>query len=176
MLISMRIRHGGPQDVPAVLALFDEAVVWLAAQGRSGQWGTEPWTGNAKREEHTRERAAGGGMRIAEDEDGTVLGVMVITGQHKPYVPSADKPELYVDLLLTSRRHRGRGVGAALVERARAEAVERGLGLLRVDCYAGGDGKLVRYYEGVGFTPVQKFTVNEWPGQLLQMRLSEPEG
>lgn len=176
MLIGVRIRDGGLSDTPAVLALFDEAVLWLVENGRSGQWGTEPFTGNARREEHARKRATSGGMRVAEDEDGTVLGVIVITGQHQEYIPAVDEPEVYVNLLLTSRRHRGRGVGAALLDRARAEAAERGVDLLRVDCYAGGDGKLIRYYESMGFTPVREFTVGKWPGQLLQLRLSESEG
>ena len=168
----MRIRIGGPQDAPAVLALGDEAVAWLVEQGRTGQWGTQPWTGNAGREESTSKRAASGGLRIAEDEDGTVLGAMVITPDRATYVSAAGEPELYINLLVTSRKQRGRGVGAALIARARAEAAERGLDLIRVDCFAGDDGKLVRYYESVGFTPVQKFTVREWPGQLLELRLS----
>jgi hypothetical protein len=32
----MRIRIGGPQDAPVVLALGDEAVAWLVEQGRTG--------------------------------------------------------------------------------------------------------------------------------------------
>jgi GNAT superfamily N-acetyltransferase len=101
-----------------------------------------------------------------------VLGAMVITPERASYVPAAGEPELYVNLLVTSRRQRGRGVGAALIGQALAEAAERGLDLIRVDCFAGDDGKLVRYYESVGFTPVQEFTVGEWPGQLLELRLS----
>jgi hypothetical protein len=44
--------------------------------------------------------------------------------------------------------------------------------LLRVDCYAGDDRKLVAYYEGNGFTPTEPFTVEgRWPGQVLARRL-----
>ena len=104
----MRIRPGGPGDIAAVLALGDEAVKWMNARGNTQQWGTEPWTGNQKRE-------------------------------------------------------------AAIGDQA------RGIGLVRVDCWAGQDGSLVRVYEKYGFSRVQDFTValpaGEWPGTLLAMRL-----
>src|SRR5690348_11991631 len=49
-------------------------------------------------------------------------------------------------------------------------------GLIRVDCWAGEDGSLVRVYERYGFSRVQEFTValpaGPWPGMLLAMRLT----
>ncbi len=60
--------------------------------------------------------------------------------------------------------------------RARQEAAARGVGLIRVDCWAGQDGSLVRVYEKYGFSRVQDFTValpaGDWPGALLAMRLA----
>lgn len=171
----MRIRPGGTDDVSTVLALGDEAVQWMNARGNTGQWGTAPWTGNDKREATIRTHATGGGMRIMQDEDGTVLGALVITEERQAYVPPAEERELYVNLLLVSRRHPGRGIGAALIDRAKQEAAERGIGLIRVDCWAGEQGSLVRVYEGYGFTRVQEFTVavpgGDWPGMLLAMRV-----
>jgi GNAT superfamily N-acetyltransferase len=170
----MRIRPGGPGDIAAVLALGDEAVTWMNARGNTQQWGTEPWTGSQQREAVIRGWAHGG-MRIAEDRDGMVLGAMVITGTPQAYVPAVAEPELYVNLLLVSRRHSGQGIGAALIGRARQEAAARGVGLIRVDCWAGEDGSLVRVYEKYGFSRVQEFTValaaGPWPGMLLAMRL-----
>jgi GNAT superfamily N-acetyltransferase len=119
-------------------------------------------------------------VRVLEDEDGTPLGVMIITGECQPYVPQPEERELYVNFLISSRRHAGRGVGRALIERAKQEAAERGIDLLRVDCWAGEDGNLVKVYEGYGFKRVLEFTVplpeGEWPGMLLAMRLSELPG
>jgi GNAT superfamily N-acetyltransferase len=173
----MRIRPGGPGDVPAVLALGDEAVAWLNARGNTQQWGTEPWTGNQRRESFIRDQADGGGMRIAQDQDGTVLGVLVITETRQAYVPPADERELYVNLLLVSRRYSGCGIGIELIQRAKQEADTRGIELIRVDCWAGEDGSLVRVYEKYGFSRVQEFTVTlptgEWPGMLLAMRLRQ---
>ncbi|MGH3434055.1 MAG: hypothetical protein ACRDQB_14590, partial [Thermocrispum sp.] len=59
-------------------------------------------------------------------------------------------------------------------EHARRIARQRGIGLLRVDCWAGGDGGLVAYYTGQGFTPTERFTVGDWPGQVLARRLAQP--
>jgi GNAT superfamily N-acetyltransferase len=180
----MRIRPGGPEDIAAVLGLGDEAVKWMNARGNTQQWGTAPWTGNQGREAAVRDQAHGGGMRIAEDQDGpvlgaTVLGALVITGIPPAYVPAVAERELYVNLLLVSRRHSGQGVGAALIGRAKQEAAARGIGLIRVDCWAGEDGSLVRAYERYGFSRVREFTVGlpagEWPGMLLAMRLADEE-
>ncbi len=89
------------------------------------------------------------------------------------YAPVTDEPGLYVMLLLTSRRFIGQGIGTALLDRARADCLARDLSLLRVDCWAGGQGQLVRYYESAGFTPTQSFDREGWPGQLLIQRLGE---
>jgi GNAT superfamily N-acetyltransferase len=171
----MRIRPGGPDDITAVLALGDEAVTWMNARGNTRQWGTAPWTGSQEREAVIRGQAHGDGMRIAEDQDGMVLGALVITGTPAAYVSAVAERELYVNLLLVSRRHSGQGVGAALIGRAKQEAAARGIGLIRVDCWAGEDGSLVRVYEKYGFSRVREFTVGlpagEWPGMLLAMRL-----
>jgi GNAT superfamily N-acetyltransferase len=84
-------------------------------------------------------------------------------------VPAADEPELYISWLVTSRPFAGHGVGAALIEHACAEARRLDVGLLRVDCYAGNDGRLVDYYRGNGCTTAETFTVG-WPGQVLFRR------
>ncbi|MBS2539922.1 GNAT family N-acetyltransferase, partial [Catenulispora sp. NF23] len=145
----MQIRLGGRADVPVILAFGDEAVAWMNARGNTQQWGTEPWSeGNGDREADFLKRADSGGMRILEDEDGTPLGAMVITEERQPYVPDAEERELYVNFLITSRKHVGRGLGRVLIERAEREAAERGIDLMRVDCWAGGGGSLVRAYEG----------------------------
>ncbi|MFI6317186.1 GNAT family N-acetyltransferase [Nonomuraea sp. NPDC050556] len=161
----MDIRVGDSADVTAVLQMFDSAVAWLVTQGRTGQWGSEPFTGNAKREEQAAGWAAGGGMRIAV-VDGQSAGCLVVGPPHE-YVKPVDS-ELYVQVLVIDQRFAGHGVGRALLERAYAEAEQLGVELLRVDCYAGDDGRLVRYYESCGFTRAEPFTVGQWLGMILQ--------
>lgn len=165
----MKIRIGDVDDVPAVLAMYDSAVAWLAAGGRAEQWGGEPFSTNRTRIELVTAHADSGGMRIAEVE-GRPAGCIVI-GPPMPYIDPASEPELYVKALVVDRAFAGHGVGSALLRRARQEAVERGLSLLRVDCYAGGDGRLIEYYEAQGFTRAERFAIDGWPGQLLEMRL-----
>lgn len=171
-MAGMRIRTGGVEDVPAVLGMFDSAVAWLASQGRTGQWGDQPFTGNAEREAQVRKWAEGGGLRIAE-LDGMPAGAVSVGPPHA-YVPAADEPELYVQALVIDHSCAGRGVGAALLGWSLAEAARRGVEVLRVDCYAGGDGRLVRYYENQGFTREAPFTVGEWPGMILRRPVRLP--
>ena len=77
-----------------------------------------------------------------------------LSGDCSAYVSPPPEPELYVNLLATSRAAKGRNVGGLLLDEARAEARRRGLRLLRLDCYAGGDRKLNGWYLGQGFTEV----------------------
>ncbi|MDX3077385.1 GNAT family N-acetyltransferase [Streptomyces sp. MI02-7b] len=171
----MQIRTGGPADLPATLALLDGAVAWLTARGHTGQWGTEPWSSRPAAVERTRRYADAYLLRAAE-VDGEVAGVCVLAGEPPESVPPAGEPELYIRLLVTDRARSGSGIGAALVDDAVAEARRRGVSLLRVDCYAGSDGRLVRRYEALGFTRAERFAVprdggEPWPGQVLQRRV-----
>ncbi|WP_346775944.1 GNAT family N-acetyltransferase [Micromonospora sp. HNM0581] len=164
------LRAGGPMDAAEVLRLLDDATAWLAARGRTGQWGTRPASTDARRITQADAWATSGGLWLAQIGDCPV-GALVV-GTATEYVPPPTEPELYVNLLVTDRAYAGRGLGGQLLTHAADLARERGVGLLRVDCYAGDDGALVRYYQRQGFTPTDPFTVNlpdrpPWPGQLL---------
>ncbi|WP_218825396.1 GNAT family N-acetyltransferase [Streptosporangium subroseum] len=164
----MIIRDGNLDDVPAVLGMFDSAVAWLTTGGRTGQWGSLPFSADPARVERVTSWAVTDEMRIAEI-DGEPAGCMVL-GPALDYVSPAPEPEIYIRGLVIDQRFRGRGVGAALLERASAEAAEQGIALVRVDCYAGDDGRLVKYYESQGFTRTETFRVGDWPGQVLETR------
>jgi GNAT superfamily N-acetyltransferase len=168
------IRPGTADDVPAVLAMLDAAVEWLAANGRTGQWGADPMSADPRRREVAAEWARSGGFYIAES-GGRPVGALVV-GAAASYVPPATEPELYVVLLVTDRRHTGRGIGGRLLDHARLLARRAGVSLLRVDCYRGPDRALVRYYESQGFVATDEFTVDlprgPWPGQVLEQRLA----
>lgn len=167
------IRPGGPGDVEAGLAVLDGAVRWLVSRGNTAQWGSRPFSEIPECIVMAQEWAASGGLHLAES-GGVVVGALVV-GDSPTYVAAAAEPELYIDLLVTDHSPESRGVGSCLLEHARVLAVARGVGLLRVDCYAGNDGDLVRYYERQGFTATAPFTVQKsdgpWPGQLLERRL-----
>nr|WP_189212518.1 GNAT family N-acetyltransferase [Actinokineospora fastidiosa] len=161
----MRIRAGGPADAPTVLGFLDEAVAWMVERGQTGQWGTQPWSEQPKRVERIT-KLVENGLWIAE-LDGEPAGAMVVAAEPDEWIPRVDEPELYVRLLVTSRRFAGRKVGSGLLDFAKESS--RGK-LLRVDCWAGNNGRLVDYYVSQGFTPSVTFTVKDWPGQVLEMR------
>ncbi|MFD0687489.1 GNAT family N-acetyltransferase [Actinomadura fibrosa] len=169
----MEIRRGGTPDVPLIMAMMDGAVAWLAARGRAGQWGSEPWSGSPRRVERIEGIARSDEIWVAE-VDGRPAGVLAVSPEPPAYVDAASEPELYITLLVTDRAFTGLGVGAELIDKARSEARAKGAGLLRVDCYGGGDGRLVEYYRRNGFDPVAEFTVGDWPGRVLAQRVPAP--
>ncbi|KAJ5301833.1 hypothetical protein N7508_006696 [Penicillium antarcticum] len=173
-------------DVPAVLRLLDDAVKWLVSHDRTGQWGTSPFSENPKRAERLTEFATtGSGLWLAvkvadlptvNGEAPVIIGALAV-GDKMPYAPSVSEPELYVRLLVTDRRWAGNGIGTRLLEHARDLANEAGISLLRVDCYAGDDGKLIQYYESQGFGRSERLNLEGgWPCQVLAQRLDEVKG
>ncbi|MEV4512155.1 GNAT family N-acetyltransferase [Dactylosporangium sp. NPDC049525] len=168
------VRPGGLADVKPVLGLLDGATRWLVGLGRTGQWGTEPHSTNPRRLTTMMRWVPQGHLHVAE-LDGAVVGALVV-GEAPENIPVVYEPELYVNLLVTDRARQGRRLGALLLDHARVLAVRRGIGLLRVDCYAGDDQALVDWYRRQGFTPTETFTVRlstgvDWPGQVLEQRL-----
>lgn len=172
----MEIRNGSPADAPAIIALLDGAVAWLVSQGRTGQWGDQPFSSRPTAVARIEQYAAELLVRMAVDDSGRVVGSCLLAEQAPANVTPADGPELYIRYLVTDRTASGTGIGAALVADALAETRRRGLPTLRVDCYAGDDRRLVAQYERLGFTPTEPFEVEQadgsrWPGQLLEIRL-----
>jgi GNAT superfamily N-acetyltransferase len=166
----MRIRAGDRRDLPTLLALFDEAVAWMVERGNTTQWGTEPWSAQPAMVERVGELVGSGELWLAE-LDGEPAGALITSDRPTSYVAPADEPELYVVLLLTSRRHAGKRIGSRLLDFAREQAQKRGVGMLRVDCYAGGTGELVNYYTRNGFVPTERLLVGESPVQVFEQRL-----
>lgn len=159
-------RNGSDKDTAAVVALFDANIAWLVARGRSAQWGSEPFSTDPKKIEFVREILASGAVTIAEI-DGEVVGASVVSDHPMPYVPAITTPERYLKLLIASPHHRGAGIGHDLIELARARMVQEGIDLMRVDCWSGGDRRLVAYYESEGFIPTAEIEVR--PGTSVQV-------
>lgn len=168
-------RPGTVDDLNAVLALLDAAVEWLVARGQPEQWGTEPWSAKPATVDRMREMIAEGDLWVAIDADDEVVGAMIVSETPLPYVDPVDEREVYVRLLISAPVHRGANIGGSLLDRAKSIARERGIELLRVDCFAGANGLLVRYYETQGFRPVSPFEVKGWPGMLLAQRVPAPK-
>ncbi len=164
----MKIRNGGPEDIPEILSLLDGAVEWLAAHVYKRQ--------TPARVEHIGKYGQGPFLiRLAVDGEGRAVGSCVLSEERPEYATAVDGPELYIRNLVTDRTRKGSGIGAALIADALDEARRRGIGLLRVDCFAGGDRKLVGQYRALGFTETESFEVEQpaglWQGQILAIRL-----
>ncbi|MFC5031883.1 GNAT family N-acetyltransferase [Streptomyces sp. DSM 41987] len=168
----IQIRPGSLADAPAILDMLDAAVAWMNARGNTEQWGTTPYSrrpgGVARVERYTTENAP----YIAE-LDGRPAGALVLGSGPNPQVPiaPAGEPERYVRLLVSDRRCAGLGIGAALLAHAADETRRAGVELLRVDCWPGGGGELVAFYERNNFEPTDRFLFKEWPGQVLARRV-----
>lgn len=169
--MAVHLRSGRIEDEHSLLGLFDEAVLWLMERGLGGQWGSRPWSERPDRRERVASLAVSSETTVAQF-DNEVVGALQVNEVPPSYAPVTNEPGLYVDLLLTSRRFIGKGIGTALLDHARADCLARGLSLLRVDCWAGGHQQLVRYYESAGFTATELFDRDGWPGQLLVQRLA----
>ncbi|MGW1953852.1 GNAT family N-acetyltransferase [Streptomyces sp. NPDC001920] len=174
--MEITIRDGGPDDIRAILGMLDSGVEWLVTQGRPGQWGTKPLSENPKVVESLTRDMDEGSAFIAE-ADGVPAGALTLAdapGASLAHLPPPGEPERYIHWLTSDRRHKGHGVGGALLAHAAEVTRRAGISLLRVDCYAGDDGRLVRYYESHGFTPTVTYTGGAdgtWPGQVLARRV-----
>jgi hypothetical protein len=82
--------------------MLDDAVRWLMAHGRQGQWGAEPFSAKPDQVALVQQWAGGSGLWIAET-GGAPAGAMVL-GPAPSYVPAISESELYVQLLVTARR------------------------------------------------------------------------
>lgn len=172
--MEITIRDGGRDDIPAILGMLDSCVEWLAGQGRTGQWGTKPLSENPKTVESVTRHMDEGSVFIAE-AGGVPAATLTLTdapGAHLSHLPPPGEPERYIHWLASDRRFQGHGVGSALLAHAAEETRRAGVSLLRVDCYAGADGKLVRYYENNGFVRTETYLgTGDWPGQVLARRV-----
>ncbi|MCB5178944.1 GNAT family N-acetyltransferase [Streptomyces antimicrobicus] len=152
--------------------MLDSAVAWMNARGNTEQWGTVAYSQRPGGAERVQRYTTENDPYVAE-LDGVPVGALVLDSGPSPQlpVPRAGEPERYVRLLVSDRRHAGLGIGAALLEHAVEQTRRAGVELLRVDCWAGGGGELVAFYERCGFTRTQSFRSGDWPGQVLARRV-----
>ncbi|WP_152648731.1 GNAT family N-acetyltransferase [Streptacidiphilus anmyonensis] len=176
----LRLRLATPEDTSRVLAVMDGIMEWLVGLGRTAQWGTEPWSTSEALAARVLGRIERRELRVAVTPEDEIAGIVSVAREASDYVRPPEEPELFINLLATSRRFKGHDVGGLLIAEAKAEAARLGLGLLRVDCFAGDDGRLKDWYVSQGFTEVEPFVVKregrpDWPGMLLAMRVESPD-
>lgn len=189
MAITIRLANSD-LDFEFIFAAFNSSIEWLASKGLEGQWGTQPWGAEVMERVRTKmpDEDAKGSRRWIAEVDEEPAGYLELAPFRTDYLPMSteEKPgkELYVKTLVVHRKFLGQGVGEYLLKFAKKLAIEEKWDWVRLDCWRGPAGKdgLVRYYEKQGFARAREFTIppkaprkEEWPGQLLEMKISDVE-
>ncbi|TML61430.1 MAG: GNAT family N-acetyltransferase [Actinobacteria bacterium] len=139
----MNVRRAQQEDALTVAGLLDEATVWVNDLGFS-QWPLP----------FPRDQLAAaidrGEVYVVESEDGDGVATVSMLPDDPEYWGDQPPDAFYVHKLAVRRDQAGRGIGAAIVEWANAEAAEAGREFLRLDCLADNPG-IRDYYEDLGF-------------------------
>ena len=139
----MNVRRAQQEDAQTVAGLLDEATVWVNDLGFS-QWPLP----------FPRDQLAAaidrGEVYVVESEDGDGVATVSMLPDDPEYWGDQPPDAFYVHKLAVRRDQAGRGIGAAIVEWANAEAAEAGREFLRLDCLADNPG-IRDYYEDLGF-------------------------
>ncbi len=161
----MKVRQATPEDVPALVALFQELdrmqSDWRVFTPRPGFYDEV----GAKYQEAMRTENAV--VLVAEDE-GEIVGMAY--GEVR--IPSrfSDERALELSGVVVRTGYRGRGVGRALVQEAARFAGELGVEWVELKTFAPNQGAMA-FWEGLGFTPrVVQMTQGT---KALVQRLSE---
>ena len=161
----MKVRQATPEDVPALVALFQELdrmqSDWRVFTPRPGFYDE---VGLKYREAMSTENAL---VLVAEDE-GEIVGMAY--GEVR--IPSrfSDERALELSGVVVRTGYRGRGVGRALVQEAARFAGELGVEWVELKTFAPNQGAMA-FWEGLGFTPrVVQMTQGT---KALVQRLSE---
>jgi ribosomal protein S18 acetylase RimI-like enzyme len=141
-------RPGRDEDVGAVVELLSEAAQLV--RDREGRLG---WPFPFPVEE-VRAAAARGELRVLESDGRVVASYFLVWEDPRFWGP---QPPIagYLHKLAVRADQRGRGLGAAALDRAAAEVAAAGRSFLRLDCLASQE-RLVGFYRRAGFESVRE--------------------
>jgi predicted N-acetyltransferase YhbS len=139
----VNVRRAHQEDALTIADLLDEATAWV------GELGFSQWPLPFPRDQLAA--AIGRGeVYVVESEEGEAVATVSMLADDPTYWGARPPDAYYVHKLAVRRDRAGRGIGAAIVEWANAEAAEAGREFLRLDCL--GDNLGIRdYYEDLGF-------------------------
>ncbi len=147
--MNIQILQATEADIPTIVAILTQAVVWMDSMGLH-QWKHEyvTWEGLSQ-------------LFVAADfyiaYVGGTPGACMALIDHDPEIWPNMLPgaSLYLHKVAVVRAFAGQGLSAALIDFAKAQARDRGIDSLRIDCHA--DRPKVRaLYEGQGFRFVEE--------------------
>ena len=165
------IRQTTAGDLPAVLRLYDEAVVWLNAQGITEQWGVTPVSSRLHLVEEITGFLQYGMVAEGIGIQGFIAVNFTVPDEFALHTERASLSDGgYVETLVARRTPAARGVGADLLRWAEQHTLSQGKTCLRLSCWAG-NPELISYYERRGFTRCGEVADENRNSQLFEKHL-----
>jgi ribosomal protein S18 acetylase RimI-like enzyme len=177
------IRPARLSDMDAIIGLINEAASWLKAEKDTDQW-QRPWPNRPDRDKRIRRGIKKGRTWIVEDRTEPVDSPrrLVATvscgrgGNQKLWTRrERNEPAVYISRLIVSRLHKGRGVGAALIEWASLRGIQQwGAKYTRLDVWTT-NMELQGYYKAQKFVHVRTYDFEDWweyPSAALFQKLA----
>jgi GNAT superfamily N-acetyltransferase len=168
----VRIERAEPEDLVAIVEIFNDVLSWLVSIGMSGQWGTGPLpTDPDLLPDEWMQEIMAGEQYLASFEGRPIaaLRVSFVAPTHE-WGDVADDAG-YVSRLVVRRDVSDRSVGLALLDWAGRWAVRHGKRRLRLSCWAD-NPRLCLYYLEAGFRSRGEYDYNEeWRGRLFEKQL-----
>ena len=144
----MRVRQGTPEDVPSLVALFQELdrlqADWRVFTPRPGFYDE---VGEKYQEAINNPDAV---VLVVEDDEGEVVGMAY--GEARTPSRFSDERALELSGLVVRAGYRGRGVGRELVAEAARFAQERDVDWVELKTFSPNRGAM-EFWEDLGFTP-----------------------
>lgn len=144
----MRVRQATPEDVPALVALFQELdrmqADWRVFTPRPGFY-DEVGTKYGEAIDHPDAV-----VLVVEDDEGEVVGMAY--GESRTPSRFSDERALELSGVVVRSGYRGRGVGRELVAEAARFAEDRGIEWVELKTFAPNRGAM-EFWEDLGFTP-----------------------
>jgi GNAT superfamily N-acetyltransferase len=144
----VRVRQATPEDVPSLVALFQELdrlqADWRVFTPRPGFYDE---IGERYQQALDNPDAV---VLVVEDDEGEVVGMAY--GEARSASRFSDERALEVSGLVVRAGYRGRGVGRELVGEAARFAEERGIEWIELKTFAPNRGAM-EFWEDLGFSP-----------------------
>lgn len=166
---TLTIRKAKPADLPALEALREEAVAWLASKGLD-QW--QPGQPRLPTTASTVNAIERGATYLAYEGD-ELVGTITVDDYADPgFWTEAERaePALYVHRMIVAQRARGRSLGTTLLDWATDQARCTSRPLLRLDAWKTNEA-LHRCYRRQGFRHVRTVDLpHRGSGALFERR------
>jgi GNAT superfamily N-acetyltransferase len=144
----VKVRQATPEDVPALVALFQELdrmqADWRVFTPRPGFFDE---IGEKYREAMNNPDAV---VLVVEDDEGEVVGMAY--GEARTPSRFSDERALELSGVVVRSGYRGRGVGRELIQEAARFADERGIAWIELKTFAPNRGAM-EFWENLGFEP-----------------------